>query len=97
MFVERALAATSCPVARQVLGWHSANGARWGGRGGGSVEDVPLYAWLSRHGLPPGVGVRCSPSGYGTGAPTWVGGGGLEGDDGHASTPRGLAPDGARL
>ena len=37
------------------------------------------------------------PSGYGTGVPTWVGGGGLEGDDGHASTPRGLAPDGARL
>jgi hypothetical protein len=31
-----------------------------GGRGGGNIENVPLYAWLSRHDLPPGVGVRCT-------------------------------------
>lgn len=42
MFVELALAAASCPVLKQLLGWHAVNSGLWGGKKEGFIEDVPL-------------------------------------------------------
>ena len=88
MYVEAALQVATCPVLRQMLGWHSSNGARWMGLND-NIHDLPLLAWLSHHELPPGAGVPMPAPGWpleidaGSGFP-----GGIEGDDGHASYAR---------
>ena len=81
MYVEAALQVATCPVLRQMLGWHSSNDHLWGAA---TVEDTPLLAWLAAHDLPPGAGVSVGlPASRGL-----LDGGVLEGDDGHSSASR---------
>ena len=90
--VERTLelASCSCPVLRQMLGWHSSCGARWMGLND-NLHDIPLLAWLVHHNLAPCEGAASPKPGWplhidaGSGFP-----GCIEGDDGHSSAPREL-------
>lgn len=45
MFVEKALARSTCPIERQMLGYTTSCGGNYGP----NAEDTPIVAWLKRH------------------------------------------------
>ena len=52
MFTEPALAATTCPVTRQLLG----DSSTCAGAYGPGAKDVPLLHWLRQHGVDGPIG-----------------------------------------
>ena len=54
---------SACPVLRQMLGWHSSNGARWVGLND-NTHDLPLLAWLAHHSLAPFAGAASPQPGW---------------------------------